>query len=145
MINYEILSELEEILKALIEPMIKIHLGNNKHKKLFLKLFSMIHSETDDIKLLILSNFEETNNRILMFMHKALPHLTMVDLMWRFKFIIGAVIMSASNIPDLKHFKDMGMKNPDKEDILQRIMPFLTGGLRAPVHGPDRLEKKDEN
>lgn len=124
---------LEDILRAFIEPILKIKMGNKNHQKLFLKLFGKIHSESDEIRKLIMSRFEKSNMRFFEILKQALPDLSDAELMWRFKIAHGAVASSTMPFPELKIFKEVQKQRMDIENILEQIIPFLAAGFRAPT------------
>ena len=124
---------LEKLLKAFIEPMLQVQLESNEERKIFLKLFEKAHSECEDIKKIIISNFEEINIRFLKMFHKVLPELSKAELFWKFKFIIGVVLASARQFPAIGPFKEKTSKTADISFHLERIIPFLVAGFLAPV------------
>ena len=124
---------LEKLLKAFIEPMLRVQLESNEERKIFLKLFEKAHSESEDIKKIIISNFEEINIRFLKMFHKVLPELSKAELFWKFKYIIGVVLASARQFPAIGSFKEKSSKTADISFHLERIIPFLVAGFLAPV------------
>ena len=124
---------LEKLLKAFIEPMLRVQLESNEEKRIFLKLFEKAHSESEEIKKIIISNFEEINVRFLKLFGKVMPELSKTELFWRFKFIIGVVIASARQFPAMGPYKEKKQKISDISFHLERIIPFLVAGFLAPV------------
>ncbi len=133
---------LKNVIIAFIKPMLMVHLGVHKDKKIFLKLMEKVLSEKDDLKKIIISNFENTNRTFLQKFQDLFPELHKVDLIWRFKFIFGVVLASARLFPNSSVFE---VKNPDAMDVqfhLDRIVPFLVAGFNAPVVNNSLREKE---
>lgn len=124
---------LEKLLKAFIEPMLRVQLESNEEKRIFLKLFEKAHSESEEIKKIIISNFEKINVRFLKMFGKVMPELSREELFWRFKCIIGVVLASARQFPAMGLFKEQRSKTADISFHMERIIPFLVAGFLAPV------------
>lgn len=135
---------LENVIIAFIKPILSIHQGVNKDKKILLKLLEKTFSEKDDFKKIIISNSDNINRIFLQKFQDLFPELHKIELIWRFKFIFGVVLSSARLFPDSSIFE---IKNFDKMDVqfhLDRIVPFLVAGFNAPVV-KNSLREKETN
>ena len=133
---------LEDVLRSFIEPMLIVHISINEEQRAFIKLFEKAQSESNEIKNLIITNFEKTNKKFFKIFKKILPELPETDLIWRFKFIIGVVLASARPYPNSGPFAIKKLVNLDVDFHLNRIIPFLIAGFQAPTAVPDKRRKK---
>ncbi len=131
---------LEEILSGFLKPMLVFRLG--KHKSKFpMKMFSKIQAESEELRMAVLRNFEETDTRYIKLFKNALPHLPENELFWRFRFMVGAVFMSGNPLPDFEIFKKYSGQKPDVDVIMKQLIPFIAAGMRAPGSKTEKTEK----
>ena len=70
--------------------------------------------------------FGEVREKYLAALGRALPGLALVELCWRFEFMIGTVAHAlSSNLDD--------QSLPHRDDVLWRLIAFASGGLAAPL------------
>lgn len=71
---------------------------------------------------------------------KALPDVPLEDILWRFNFMLGATSYAIMGMDALRTAVGLAPQpdeeKPGVEEVLQRLMSFLLGGLRAPL--PER-------
>ena len=67
-------------------------------------------------------------------MQRAVPDVPPRELFWRVQFSLGATIFTLSGLESLKDISrnDFNM-DVTEADITQRLLPFLVGGIKAPV------------
>lgn len=78
--------------------------------------------------------YAESVERYKIAFHRALPHLTAEDVLWRIYFFVGIVAYviagkDTMRIAELYHLPDAG----DPAAVLQRLMPFIVAGFEAPT------------
>jgi AcrR family transcriptional regulator len=68
---------------------------------------------------------------------KALPDVPKAEIVWRFHFMLGATSYAIAGTDALRVITDWQIEPADTEDrhdrLLERLMSFLLGGLRAPL------------
>ncbi|MGB3836910.1 TetR/AcrR family transcriptional regulator [Castellaniella sp.] len=69
---------------------------------------------------------------------KALPAVPEAEIVWRFHFMLGATayaIMGADSSSQVMNLHGQDINLQDADALLERLMSFLLGGLRAPLAG----------
>ena len=124
---------LEQIIEAFLKPMISLKLRDMKGERTILKLLGRLHTESEDMKNEFINRMKDTAFRFLELLKLALPHLSEVEVFWRFNFMIGtAIACTHSNEGIIKTF--MKCNETDCiENLLDRLTPFLVAGFMAPA------------
>ncbi|HMM55813.1 MAG TPA: TetR/AcrR family transcriptional regulator [Candidatus Desulfobacillus sp.] len=74
---------------------------------------------------------------------RALPDVPQEEILWRFHFMLGAMSYAISGIDALQLVAGADLAGNDPRALARRLMPFLLGGLRAPLPGqPERVKEK---
>jgi len=125
---------LEDLIRAFIEPPLRMKIANKRLHKIFYKLFGQIisNSETNKITEFIADLFEEVGRRYFNAFANALPHLNEKDILWRIRFTIGSIHAVMMPPPLPKHVAEHIHDPDDVDEILHHIIPFLVAGLSAP-------------
>jgi hypothetical protein len=101
----------------------------------------MVQIEDDAHRLKVMQDpvFMNTFNQYLTTLHRILPHLSMTELVWRFKFMIFSMhaIMVQHPIPANT---EMGVKNESIDELLNYVITFLKAGLLAPASTDTKME-----
>jgi len=122
---------LEPVLEALFQP--ALALAQTEEGRRVLRLVGRIGAEKDDLFPLLDAQFAETKRRFLGALQRALPDLPLVELFWRTHFLIGAMLHTLCDMHRLKVISG-GLCDPtDVAGALRRLVPFIAGGLRAPL------------
>lgn len=74
---------------------------------------------------------------------RALPDVPAQEILWRFHFMLGAMSYAIAGTDALQLVSGFDLEENDSAALARRLMPFLLGGLRAPLAGqaPARKEK----
>jgi hypothetical protein len=65
---------------------------------------------------------------------QTLPELSQEELSWRVHFVIGTIAFTLAGTDALEMIESCRFCDPaDIEGIIQRLLPFLQGGLSAPA------------
>jgi AcrR family transcriptional regulator len=121
--------KLEDVLDAWIRPSVQTG-GKYRPQHIFLRLITVrTRQNATYLDRLAYETYGPINETFLRILAQCLPHLTWETLVWRFFFLIGALL--EPRLPGLKstmHKKDIG----DTEAMLDQIKPFAIQGLMAP-------------
>jgi len=125
---------LEELVRAFLEPVVRIRFDKPKRIRFMLKLMAQLQIDSGTLREHIFDLFEDVAVRFFSAFQTALPHLSHAELFWRFKFMLGVMHMIVAQPPFHKHrfFKE---PEPDLEGILAQTIPFLVAGFLAPKTG----------
>ncbi len=124
--------ELEELIRAFIEPAIRLKFEEPERMKFILRLISLLQSDGGELRELFTDLFEEVATRFLAALQKSLPHVSQAELFWRFKFMLGSMFMIMSH-PPVHDVKFIETSELDPESILAQVIPFLVAGFEAPA------------
>lgn len=124
---------LEELIRAFIEPPLRMKISNKKLHKIFFKLFGQVvsNTETNKITTFVQDLFEQVGKCYFDAFIKATPHISEKELMWRMRFTIGSIHAVMMPPPLPKHVEELIQDPEDVEEILGYIIPFLVAGLQA--------------
>ncbi len=125
--------ELEEVLRALIDPAIRLCQEDERGRqfmhmcgRIYAEPAEYLHTAFDDL-------FREIIVRFGAAFARALPELPEIDRAWRVHFSVGAMIYTMTESERLKRFSD-GLCDPaDTEGVIERMVRFCAAGLRADV------------
>lgn len=126
---------LEDILRAFIEPALRASLNPNQGGTNFIRLLGRTHAEPgpevhDFLPLL----YEKVKDRYRSALALTLPELSQEELSWRVHFVIGTIAFTLAGTDALEMIESCRYCDPaDIEGIIQRLLPFLQGGLSAPA------------
>ncbi|MBM3391726.1 MAG: TetR/AcrR family transcriptional regulator [Betaproteobacteria bacterium] len=66
---------------------------------------------------------------------RSLPDVPPDEILWRFHFMLGAMSYAIAGTDALQLMAEYELEETDPEALSRRLMPFLLGGLRAPLAG----------
>ncbi len=120
--------KLKAVLHAFIAPTIYLW-RDHPH---FMQLIGRLHSEPNE-KLLrsFLSHFSEVIVRFRAAGVRAMPKLPASELMWRMHFLVGAMIHTWTKPRILERLSGGMCRVSDYDEIIDRLVNFGAGGLRA--------------
>lgn len=122
---------LEAILEAFLKPAF-LMMQQQKPRE-FVCLLGRLFTESSELRMAILHQFQEVQERFFAALTKTLPDLPIEDLMWRSHFLIGAMahtfaVPEKISLPSANEFHDASNIN-----IMQHLITFSAAGLRAPA------------
>ncbi len=125
---------LERILHAFFAPSITLCL---QHPDVMRLAARMLFQADKDVRRVFLSQFLDTFLRFKSaLMRHALPELPERELFWRMHFLIGAMIHTWANHSDLEWVSGGLCTLENEQDMMERLITFCAGGLRAPISTP---------
>lgn len=124
---------LADVVEAVVAPVMRLKRVDARQQRMFLRLFSQVHSESEEIQHLIFTQFHEVASRFIPLLNSALPDLDRTELLWRVKFMIGAMVGSMLPMTGLTPFRALDGEGSDPESVLRRLIPFIVAGLSVPV------------
>jgi len=125
---------LEAILEAFFKP--AFEMMKNRKPREFVCLLGRLFTESSELKMIILSQFQEVQQRFFAALQRTLPDLPIADLTWRAHFMIGAMAHTFAVPEKLSIPSSSEIYNTSDEHIMQRLITFAAAGLRAPVSSP---------
>lgn len=124
---------LPRIVRAFIEPVLRISRDPELGGPLFIRLFGQSYTETSaSFKKFFSGHYREVLDRFAAALERTLPGLDREDIYWRLHFMIGATAYTVADsqllrlIAGSEHVEDV-------ESTLARLEPFLIAGFEAPA------------
>lgn len=124
---------LEKIIEAFVEPALRLSVEDKERHQCILKLMAKAHSESAEMREMVLGQFQDVMRRFVAALQIALPHLSTRQLIWRFVFMIGTMFITMTHKPEIEGMLDSKNGYPGIEEVLNNMIPFLAAGFRAPV------------
>ncbi len=123
---------LHKVLEAFVRPSLKITKGPTGLSE-FTRLRALLAVENSSmLETLVAENFDRSCTIFIHALHRALPHLTYEDVLWRFHFMLGTINYTATGPDRISIFSD-GRCNPLKvNDTMRELIQFLEAGFLAP-------------
>lgn len=129
-----------QIVEAYFEPLVRHAYRNGQHETPFVPLVERSMSDPNGfIRALFVREHADVIDRFRIALQRALPNVTEDHILWRFHFMLGATsyaIMGADALRTALGLpEDTRNAAPDTKELMQRLLSFLLGGLRAPLPG----------
>jgi len=129
-----------QIVEAFFGPLVRHACGTDASHIAFVPLLERSMSDPGGfIRAAIIDEHSEALDRFKRALIRALPDVPEIEMMWRFHFMLGATSYALSGAEMLR--MAMNWSTPEREPahntqlLLDRLMSFLLGGLRAPLPG----------
>ena len=126
--------DLEDVLRAFIEPHIHMRQVAGDKVRIIMKLMVQLDDNTIKSQVMHESSMIEVHHHYMNVLHKILPDLSPPELHWRFKFILGSLHAFM-----VEHHAPFQRDEISDEEIINCILTFLMAGLLA----PPSIQKKD--
>jgi len=128
---------LEKVIEAFVAPTLQMSRDPRSGSMVFMQLLGRLHAEGDLLPRILTSQFGDVLVRFGAALRAALPDLPPEDLSWRLNLAIGALAQTLrGGSKDLETISNLPLSvSPasDSENVLERLVAFLSAGFRAPV------------
>jgi hypothetical protein len=122
----------EAILEAFMYPTFRMAADPNQGGETFVRFLGRLQAESDLLPTIVFSRFGPVLLRFADALARALPELPQNELFLRARLAMGATAQLLLDAPRITQ-EDA---TPDWESLLQRLIPFLSAGFRAPLECP---------
>ncbi len=126
----------EQVLEAFLISGVRVARDARRGGTLFMRLLGRAFAEpTEQVRQLMPRQFQEVVARYQAALARALPELPERELVWRLHFIFGAIAytMGGSDVLRLTSRHPLKEEGTDAETLIRHLVPFLAGGLTAPL------------
>jgi AcrR family transcriptional regulator len=123
----------EGVLAAFLKPGIRAASDPARGGALFPRLLGRLHAESDLLSGILAAHFLPVLQRFGSALRKAMPELPSEELFWRVHFAIGATAQALRGAEGLEKLSGGLCRASDPQETLDRLVTFLSAGLRAPV------------
>jgi len=125
---------LEQVLESYLGPPLRLSLDPARGGDVFMRLLGRIHSEPGDLfKKIFCEQFSTVMSRYTSALLRVLPELPPEELYWRLHFLHGVMGQAMCGSAKLKLMSGGLCEASEAEELLQRVVPFLAAGMRAPL------------
>jgi AcrR family transcriptional regulator len=128
--------DLERVLAAFLTPTFRMACDPSRGGIAFLHLVGRLYTESDLLPNIVISHFGPVLMRFAEALARALPDLPRTELYWRSRLAIGATVQA------LRETAPPESGSNDWEEVLDRLVLYLSAGFRAPIHEPVGLRSK---
>lgn len=129
--------DLEQVLRALIEPGVGLIIGGEGPQMLLPRLLYQGHAASQPF---LNSELAEKNDRFsLQFiraMARALPDMPYEEICWRYNMVVGSMLLLLTDFPRPQRLKRLsdGLCQTDNSDyVIEELIAFCLHGMRAPA------------
>jgi AcrR family transcriptional regulator len=126
-----------QIVDGFFGTLLRMAQDENAGGRTFLRLVGRSMSEPASfIRTLLASEYADVMERYKVALFRALPNVPQAEIVWRFHFMLGATSYAIAGTDALELVTDLhSNEDPEiqAEKLLDRLMSFLLGGLRAPL------------
>lgn len=129
---------LEEVLRALIYPALKLSRDNEGGGDRFVKLIARIYAESnEDLHAFLVNHYGHVIKRFASTIQAILPDMPAKELRWQLDFVIGALTYVMADFSG--HFSHKGDPQPGVINEADRLVSFAAAGIRS--FQPSRAQK----
>ena len=123
-------ASLEAVLEAFIAPAVRVA----NQSKPFVCLMGRIISEGNErLPRMVKHHFGQVLQRFTAALHRALPELSQVELLWRIHFTVGAMAHTLRANNEMQALTNGICDTSDVEVVTRRLVAFAAAGFRAGV------------
>src|SRR5512134_1048077 len=141
----------ERVLETFLVAGLRVARDARRGGVLFLRLLGRAFAEpTGQVRQFLPEQYKEVVARYKAALARALPHIPERELVWRLHFIFGAIAytMGGTDVLQLTRRDSQDDEGSDAETLIRHLVPFLAGGLIAPLpaaEGAKRPRRQKSN
>jgi len=125
---------LERIVEAFVRPALRLKRTRATEWRVLRRLLGHTLSlPSGSVREMFLEQFGDVVRRFTEAIGRALPELAPQEVLWRFLFMVGAIVHTLAMSEDMPRISGGLCDDRDTEMILHRLVPFIAAGLRAPA------------
>lgn len=125
---------LEEVLRAMVEPILRFARASSQGTELFMRLYGRMYTEQSDfLKNFFTEHFQEVIHRFMKALQRVLPHLGMTEFMWRTRFVVGALLHTMYDPFEKGSVHGIKYEEISIESVIEQLVNFMAAGLKTPA------------
>ncbi len=126
---------IEQIIEAILVPVLQVSQDPLERGTIFLCLLGRAFSEpADTLREILPGQYRQVVIRFKQALARSLPDMPDQELTWRMHFMFGTLSYALAGNDALKLIATCNLEDADDASaIMQRLIPFLAAGLRAPL------------
>ena len=132
--------DLRVVLRAFIAPPLRLLLQPERGH-IFMKVCGRAYGEANEhLKGMFVTLFREVFATFSLAIYKALPNVPKEEVIWRFHFVIGAMIHTMLHGETLKQFCPDIKDTLDVEENIERLIYFSVSGLYGELRDNEKMD-----
>jgi AcrR family transcriptional regulator len=129
---------LEEILEAFMTPVVSLARDPAQGGPTVMRLLGQTHAEAEaPFKAWFAGEYRRVLERYHAALCRALPDLPAEDVRWRLQFLVGALTYPVAERQLVELVSGEAIDPQDVQRVVDRLLPFVTAGFRAPPGKPE--------
>ncbi|MEX1222309.1 MAG: TetR/AcrR family transcriptional regulator [Idiomarina sp.] len=123
-----------EVFDCFREPLRDLVHINKRGPAIYLSLLGYAYAEIQGhLRRFTMQEYGDVILRLVTLLHAANPQLTAEDVFWRLHFVLGATVFAQVSSQALQEIAKADFNSDvSAEDIIDKLIPFIAGGLDAP-------------
>ena len=128
---------LEAVLEAFMSPVVALSSDPAQGGPTVMKLLGQSHAEAEDsFRKWFSGEYRQVLTRYHAALCRALPDLPPEDVRWRLQFLVGALTYPVAERQLVELVSGETMNPKDVGNVVERLLPFVAAGFRAPPGSP---------
>lgn len=129
---------LDALLEAFLRPALESARGGEDHPRLVSRLLARIYSDDSvTFQTVVLEQFAEVIERFSLALTASVPALDPSEALHRLQYCVAVLMHVLAGTPDVSRFVPFEHFPSSRETELQRMISFLSAGIRAPAISTD--------
>lgn len=125
-----------QIVEAFFGVSLRMAADTERGGHTFMRLLGRTYTEpTAFVRQFLADEYAVVVPRFKQALFSSLPDVPPEEILWRFHFMLGAMSYAIAGTDALQLMAEYELEEKDPEALSRRLMPFLLGGLRAPLAG----------
>ncbi|MFD0849730.1 TetR/AcrR family transcriptional regulator [Sphingosinicella xenopeptidilytica] len=122
----------QDLIRAFIQPQFEFK-KSGPAGLAFVRIQARLHHEPDELAFRLRREvYDSSAKRYIKALCDALPKVPSVDVHYRMMFIVGTYLYMLADVSRLDDLSDGQYNTDDNDEVLERMIQFLTAGLMAP-------------
>ena len=125
-----------QIVEAFFGVSLRMAADTERGGHTFMRLLGRTYTEpTAFVRQFLADEYAAVVPRFKQALFRSLPDVPPEEILWRFHFMLGAMSYAIGGTDALQLVAEYELDEKDPGALARRLMPFLLGGLRAPLAG----------
>jgi Tetracyclin repressor-like, C-terminal domain len=139
-------TSIERVVRAFIEPAVRFAKDTESDGVYYSRILDIAYTLRPQVFTeLMRAQYDEIARRFINALAQALPEVPRDEVVWRYTFTIGAmlhILDDADHANRVKTFSKGRGDSNNPDEIIDKLVPYVIGGLTAPAGGPHRSKSR---
>jgi len=131
-----------DLIRAFVQPQFDLK-KSGQAGMAFVRIQARLHNEPEELAFRLRREvYDSSAKRYIHALCEVLPHIPAADVHHRMMFLVGTYLYMLADVSRLDDLSDGRFNTADSEEVLERMIGFLTAGISAP---PTPLAREETN